>query len=350
VKQPSRIWLGAIVGVLVLATAAVAVARLRSTGGSASAEPATPTPAPQPSVRATPASPAPETGPKGTLVIHGAGDVSVDPSWVTSFRSKGYDWAFSGLNGLFVHDDLTVVNLECPATNKGSIIPKEFNFACDPAALPVLEKDGLEVANQANNHAYDYGPQGLLDSLKNIKQAGLASVGAGADDTAANKPAIFHAKGWTIAVVGWDAVVDPYPAAVAAPGHPGTADGHDFQAAVDEVRQAAKVSDLVVLDVHWGVELDTQPEAYQIPQAHKLIDAGADIIFGGHSHRLQPLEMYKGRPIFYSLGNFVWPNLSPESSVTAIAQVTVSPEGKFKAKMLPAQIVSDGHPVLTGHK
>jgi poly-gamma-glutamate synthesis protein (capsule biosynthesis protein) len=155
-------------------------------------------------------------------------------------------------------------------------------------------------------------------------------------------------KGWTIAVVGWDAVVDPYPTAIAAPDHPGTADGHDFHAAVDEVKAAAKISDLVILDVHWGVELDTKPEPYQIPQAHKLIDAGADIIFGGHSHRLQPLEMYQGRPIFYSLGNFVWPDYSDAGATTAVAEVRVTPDGRFKARMLPAQIQGDGHPVL-GH-
>src|SRR5439155_5348530 len=107
--------------------------------------------------------------------------------------------------------------------------------------------------------------------------------------------------------------------------------------------------DIVVVDVHWGVELDTQPEAYQVTQGHKLIDAGADVIFGGHSHRLQPLEMYRGRPIFYSLGNFVWPNLSVAGSTTAVAEVSVSSKGKFTARMIPAFIDAPGHPVLRGH-
>lgn len=98
--------------------------------------------------------------------------------------------------------------------------------------------------------------------------------------------------------------------------------------------------------IHWGVELDTQPREYQVEEAHRMIDAGADVIFGGHAHRLQPLQTYKGRPIFYSLGNFVWPHLSQEGSTTGVAQVTVTPEGRFEARLLPAYIVSDGHPVL----
>jgi poly-gamma-glutamate capsule biosynthesis protein CapA/YwtB (metallophosphatase superfamily) len=62
--------------------------------------------------------------------------------------------------------------------------------------------------------------------------------------------------------------------------------------------------------IHWGVELDAQPRDEQVAEAHRLIRAGADVIFGGHSHRLQPMDVYRGRPVFYSLGNFVWPHLS----------------------------------------
>lgn len=79
-----------------------------------------------------------------------------------------------------------------------------------------------------------------------------------------------------------------------------------------------------------------------------MIEAGADVIFGGHSHRLQPLELYRGRPIFYSLGNFVWPNFSEGGSSTAVAEVRVNPQGRFTARMLPAFIEAPGHPVLRG--
>jgi poly-gamma-glutamate synthesis protein (capsule biosynthesis protein) len=115
---------------------------------------------------------------------------------------------------------------------------------------------------------------------------------------------------------------------------------------IDAVRAAAGRADIVVVDIHWGVELDTQPRAEQVALGHRLIDAGADVIFGGHSHRLQPMETYHGRPIFYSLGNFVWPNLSVAGSTTAVAEVTVTPQGRFRGRLLPAFITAPGHPVL----
>lgn len=77
-----------------------------------------------------------------------------------------------------------------------------------------------------------------------------------------------------------------------------------------------------------------------------MIDAGADVIFGHHAHRLQPMDTYRGRPIFYGLGNFVWPNLSDEGSTTAVARVVVTPAGRISGRLLPAFITSPGHPVL----
>src|SRR5207249_4360310 len=133
-----------------------------------------------------------------------------------------------------------------------------------------------------------------------------------------------------------DEVLDPDPTEAAAPGHPGTACGHDVGCTVSSIRRAAARSDLVVVIIHWGVELDTRPESYQVEQAKQFIDAGADVIFGGHSHRLQPLEFYKSKPIYYSLGNFVWPRLSEAGARTAVAEVHVSPAGAIRARLLPA--------------
>jgi poly-gamma-glutamate synthesis protein (capsule biosynthesis protein) len=290
-------------------------------------------------------SPAKEQPKRGKLLIHGTGDVSLDPSYIPAFRTQGYGWAWSGLSGLFQRDDLTVINLECPATDVIDPESKEFMFRCDPAALPVARRSGVEVANQANNHAYDQGPNGLLDSIRRIRRAGIAPVGAGADQERALRAATFDVKGWRVAVVGIGEVLDP-TYMVAGPDRPGTAAGHDFGLALRAIRDASRRADLVIVSIHWGYELDTQPRAYQIDEAHRMIDAGADVIFGHHAHRLQPMDTYRGRPIFYSLGNFVWPHLSEEASTTAVAEVRVTPNGRFTARLLPAYVVSDGHPVL----
>ncbi len=295
-----------------------------------------------PSVAHTSPSP---VAPKGALVIHGAGDTNVDSAYIGSPPSN-YDTLLSGMHGLFVRDDVTVVNLECSVTRIGTAVPKEFNFHGDPAALPYLKRGGVEVANMANNHSYDFGPEALVDTRRNIESAGIAAVGAGKDPAQAEQAAILHVKGWTIAVVGFDKVVDPFPEAIAAPGHPGTACGHDVDCMVAATKRAAAMSDLVIVDIHWGVELYTQPTPDDVAIAHRLIDAGADIIFGGHSHRLQPMQTYKGRPIFFSLGNFVWPRLSTASATTAVAEVHVTPQDKFAARLLPVEIETSGHPVL----
>ena len=106
-------------------------------------------------------------------------------------------------------------------------------------------------------------------------------------------------------------------------------------------------SDLVLVMIHWGVELEARPRPYQVRQARRMIDAGADVIFGAHPHVLQPMETYRGRPIFYSLGNFVWPRISEAAAVTAVAEVVVEPDGTIQARMVPIEIVSNGHPVVT---
>jgi poly-gamma-glutamate capsule biosynthesis protein CapA/YwtB (metallophosphatase superfamily) len=282
---------------------------------------------------------------RGTLLIHGAGDVSLDPSQIPAFRTHGYGWAWSGLNGLFDRDDLTLVNLECPATDIVDPEPKAFTFRCDPQALLMARRAGVDVASQANNHAYDQGPAGLVDSLDAIRAAGLVSVGAGTDEQEALRAASYEIHGWTVAVVGIDQVLDPLDQ-VAGPNKPGTAGGHDFQLALRAVRDAAASSDLVFVMIHWGVELEARPRPYQVRQAHRMVDAGADVIFGAHPHVLQPMETYRGRPIFYSLGNLVWPRISDAVSATGVAEVIVEPDGTIRARMIPVEIVSDGHPVV----
>jgi poly-gamma-glutamate synthesis protein (capsule biosynthesis protein) len=283
--------------------------------------------------------------PKQDLVIHATGDVSLDPDYIPAFRTNGYDWAWTGLGGLFRRDDLTIINHECPSTEIVAPIPKEFSFRCDPAALPVAKRFGVDVANLANNHGIDQGPEGLLDSIRNLRRAGIVPVGAGASQREADAPAYVEVNGWSIGIVGAGEVLGS-PDWVAVGDRPGIAVGHDFGRALRAIRIADAHEDIVLVVIHWGVELDTQPRDYQIDEARRMIAAGADAIFGHHAHRLQPMDMIRGRPVFYGLGNFVWPNLSVAGSTTAVAEVTVSAEGRIRGRLLPAFIEASGHPVL----
>jgi Bacterial capsule synthesis protein PGA_cap len=237
----------------------------------------------------------PSQAPRGRVVIHGTGDVSLDPSYIPALVENGYPWAWSGLDGLFRRDDLTVINHECPSTNISAPIPKTFSFRCDPDALPAAEQAGVDVASLANNHGYDQGPEGLLDSIRNVRAAGIAPVGAGPNERAAERPALFEVNGWTVAVVGFGEVLDPLDQ-TAGPDKAGTATGHSLPLKLRAIRAADRVADIVIVTIHWGVELDTRPRDYQVDEGHAMVEAGADVIFGHHAHRLQPPSRTRDRP------------------------------------------------------
>lgn len=338
-------WMTALV--LTLALAAGAYGFRDRLSGLFRSEDAGRTPAPGPSV--TPSEspvPAPSPSPvRGRLVIHATGDVNLDPARIPSFRTHGYRYGWTGLRNIFREDDLTIINLECAASELGSPVPKEFNFRCDTEALPIARRFGVEVANQANNHAGDYGKEALLDSRRNIIRAGLVPVGTGRNARQANQPAILEIEGWRIAVLGFGGVV-PEPGWIAGPDRPGMADGDDIASMVRAVKRASRRADLVLVTIHWGVELDTRPRSDDERRARAMIDAGADAIFGHHSHRLNPMDRYQGKPVFWGLGNFVWPALSEAGATTAVARITVDPEGDIRARLLPAYIEDHGHPVL----
>ncbi len=347
----SRVPFAAVVVLLVVALAAVAAFAASRRGGDAApaalgrsaASPRATSPPPGPTDVPSP-SPSPEP-PRRTIVIHGTGDVSLDPSYIPAFRTNGYGWAWSGLEGLFRRDDLTVINHECPSTDLVAPIPKTFSFRCDPEALDEAAEAGVEVASLANNHGFDQGPDGLMDSIRNMERAGIVPIGAGASEAEADAPRYVEVKGWRIGLVGVGEVIDP-DHQVAVGDEIGTAVGHDFPRALRAIREAEANADLVIVVIHWGVELDTQPRAYQVAEAERMVAAGADVIFGHHAHRLQPMDVIDGRPVFYGLGNFVWPRFSSEGSTTAVAEVVVRPDGTIRGRLLPAEIVSHGHPVL----
>lgn len=280
-------------------------------------------------------------------MIQGTGDVNLDPAYLPVLATNGWGHAWSGLHGLFLEDDLTVINLECAPSAMGAPEPKDHVFRCPPESLPSLRANGIEVANIGNNHSGDYGKEALVDGRENLIDVGVAPVGAGRDAAEAGAPAIFEIAGWKVAVLGFGGIF-PNDSWVATEEVAGMRDGDDIESMVAAVTEAATISDLVVVAVHWGVELDTTPRPDDVERATAMIGAGADIIFGHHPHRLQPLDVVDGKPVFWSLGNFVWPNFSSAGSTTAVARVTVAPDGTIEACLIPALIESHGHPVLTG--
>ncbi|MGQ0850004.1 MAG: CapA family protein [Actinomycetota bacterium] len=282
----------------------------------------------------------------GTVVIHAVGDVNLDPEYLPSLAANGYDWAWAGIDGLFAQDSLSIVNLECAPSDLGLAEAKEFTFRCAQEGLAAMAAAGVEVANLGNNHSQDFGKEAMLDGRANLLAMGVAPVGAGGNAAEAAAPALFDLNGWRVAVVGFGGV-RPHDGWVATNDRPGMADGDTIETMVDTVREAGRLADWVIVTIHWGVELDPLPTPEDHERAKALIAAGADAILGHHPHRLQPFEMVDGVPVVWSLGNFIWPNLSPLSSETAVARLTVGPEGDLFGCLIPAFIASPGQPVLT---
>ncbi len=303
-------------------------------------------PAESPVGVATTTVPSPDPG-RRALTIHALGDVALDPEYIVAFQANGFEYAFEGLDGLFTGDDLTIVNLECSPSSLGVPLDKRFVFRCPPPALGVARANGVDVVNLANNHSQDFGVEAMLEGVLHAKLAGLRPVGVGGDVASATAPQIVVVGGWRLAVLGMGGVV-PGDGWLATPDRPGMASGDDVDQMTSAVRAAAESADLVFVTIHWGIEGETEPTEGDRERARAMIEAGADAIFGHHPHRLGALEMVDGVPVYWTLGNFIWPRLSDPSATTGVARLEISPDGDVEACLLPAFIVTSGRPELTG--
>ncbi len=279
-------------------------------------------------------------------MIRATGDVDLDSRHTTGLAVHGHEHAWTGLDGLFLTDDISIINLECAPSDLGWAEDKAYVFRCDLDALPVAAAYGIEVANLANNHSQDYGKEAMLEGRQNLLDAGILPVGVGANTAEANQPAIIAVGGWTVAILGFGGVVE-HQGWFAADDRPGMAQGDDIGSMVAAVQRASRVADLVFVTIHWGTQFTLEPDPDDIERARAMVAAGADGIFGHHPHRLHPLEFIDGVPVAWSLGNFVWPRFSTASATTAIAEIVVEPDGSIDARLIPAFIIESGHPIIT---
>jgi poly-gamma-glutamate synthesis protein (capsule biosynthesis protein) len=266
-------------------------------------------------------------------------------------RDEMLAWGFDKVRHLTTKADLYVVNLECPFTEKGEKIPKNFNFRARPELVAALVSGGVDVVSLANNHLVDYGPEGLFDTINTLDTHGIVHFGAARTLAEARAPAIVEKNGIKIAFLGYfflgDRNIEP-PQVIATEDQPGVAghfnDVNALKAMLEaDIRAAKQQADLVIPFFHWGREGRGQPEPYQQEVGRFAIDVGAAAVLGSHPHVLQGVEVYKGAPILYSLGNFVFGgNWDPKDKRTAIAKLVLA-KGKVKSvELIPAY--SDAFP------
>lgn len=256
------------------------------------------------------------------LVIHAVGDIAPrrpDPRSI-----------FAGVADTLCDSDLRVGHLECPLSERGTPSPNaKLAMRTTPDVARILREVGFDALSLAGNHALDFGVVALADTLEALRAADIRGCGVGATLGEARKPAIVEARGRRVAVLSYCSILPTGYAAEPAragcapmraythfhhvePEQPGTpprvltfVDPNDLNALVEDVRAARARADIVLVSIHWGLHFTRATLAdYQRVVAHAAIDAGAHAILGHHPHVLKAIETYRGRPIFYSMGNF----------------------------------------------
>ena len=235
--------------------------------------------------------------------------------------------------------DFLVVNNEFQYTDRGSPIPnKKFTFRCPPETAEWLAEMGTDLAALANNHIYDYGEEGLLDTFDTLDEAGIPYFGAGHDIEEAQKPVYLIFDGMIVALLNATEIerYENSETRGAQEESAGVFRCLDDEDLCEKVREAKEHADLCIAFVHWGTELMPAAEQSQIDKAQDLAEAGADLIVGAHPHILQNISYENSVPVFYSLGNYFF---SASTRDSGVLRVTVDPgEASIKSlQFIPMQ-------------
>jgi len=238
--------------------------------------------------------------------------------------------------------DIAMANFENPAPDRFTWHKAKTVFTADPTLIDGLVKAGIDYVGIANNHIGDAGNNGILQTIANLKKRGLKYSGAGKDLAAAQRPAILDANGTKVAILAYDAIAPGYHAARGEPGS-SKLTIKAVQAGVKAARKAgAKV---VIVFPHWGTEYRYSPFQNQQRLARQIIDAGADMIIGNHAHYAAAVEVYKGKPIWYALGNFVFDQTWSEPTMEGISlELTFQGAELQQIRMRPHIILDKAQP------
>jgi poly-gamma-glutamate capsule biosynthesis protein CapA/YwtB (metallophosphatase superfamily) len=273
--------------------------------------------------------------PKTTWTLFAAGDLGLDRGYAYVVKSlhKGTDYPFAGgtarvagltccsvfgwkvptivstghagaMRDLISSADLALANMEESAPDHFTYHPTGTSFTGDPALIAGIARAGIDVASCASTHIGDGGRAGILQTVSSLKKYGIVPFGAGPNLAAARKPAIFSEGGVKVAIIGYDGISGKYYGATASTIGDTPLDPAFFKADVAAARAAGAA--VVIAFPHWGVEYTSGPSPLQERLGRRMIDAGFDIVIGNHPHWAQAMEVYKGKPIWYSLGNFTF--------------------------------------------
>lgn len=215
---------------------------------------------------------------------------------------SGLSFPLENVRSVFEADDLTIVNFEGTLTNTRSATKNTYSFAAPPEYVQALSANGVEAVSLENNHVMDHGEQGYADTCEALSGAGILYSGH------LGSSILTTDTGVKIGMLSYQTFNGNYPKIYAA-----------LEGDIAALREQG--CQLVIVSYHWGEEKDYIPNERQVPLGRATIDAGADLVLGHHSHRMNPVEVYKGKYICYSLGNFSFAgNIRPDDMDTFIFQ------------------------------
>lgn len=261
-----------------------------------------------------------------SLSITFTGDILLDRGVRQFVEHRSVDKLFSPfVDSVFQSSDLVVANLECPATKIQQPAFKQYIFRAEPEWLQTLKAHGITHLNLANNHSVDQGRIGLADTKKNIQETGMIPVGAGDNMQEAAQPVLLASTPRNVYLL--TSLQMPLENFSYLPDK--TSVSHeDLDSLKTRVRQLKETDPCcyIIVSLHWGGEHTLKPVPLQRQQAHQLIDAGADALICHHTHTLQTIEQYQGKPIYYSIGNFIFDQKKPINSKACMVKVTIKKE------------------------
>ena len=339
-SRTAVLWSVALLATVLLA-ACTPGTELRSSTGT------TPTLPPETTASVPPLTSAPTTLPETTTTesvrtwtLLAGGDVLMERS-----ERLGLD-PFASIQPSLGSADLSVVNVEMAISDRGEPRDKTYVFRAPPTAAARIAAGGVRVGSLANNHAMDYGPDALADTVDLLETAGVITIGAGRSADEAYRYRILTTRGGlNVAFVGATLIVPRN--FTAGPTTPGVASAHPpgLARVLDTVRAAVAAADAVVVVVHWGIERDPCPNDAQRLLAQQLLDAGAGAVIGHHPHVLQPVLFTGEKLVAFSLGNFIWEPRQNMGGETGVLQVDFEGDKVVGWTLHPHLLNSDGVPV-----
>jgi poly-gamma-glutamate synthesis protein (capsule biosynthesis protein) len=240
--------------------------------------------------------------------------------------------------------DIAVANFENPAPNDYRYHTKGTVFSADRRLIAGLKNAGIDVVSIANNHIGDAGRAGVVQTVANLEAHGIEHAGAGRNTAAAHAPAMLSAGGLRVAILGYDTIAKYY---AAGPTTAGSAQLTVAGVKADVAAARAAGADVVIVYPHWGIEYTATPFPAQRALAHAVIDAGADMVIGNHVHWVGAMEVYKGHPIWYALGNFVFDQVWSEPTQEGlILELTFNGPTLVQVRLHPTLILDQAQPNL----